>query len=228
MNKNLSLEKADGRKRQKPLLQLALDFLAMDEALQMAALVHPHFDWVEIGTPLVLNEGLRALEVFRRRFPDKKYLADLKIMDAGNFEAGAAFRRGADIVTVLAAADDRTIMGVLQAAEKYNGLVMADLINAPNPRRRARELEKLGVNILCLHTAHDAQGGGKDPLRELKIVRPLVKCRLAVAGGLDSVNAPEAVALGADIVIVGGGITRAPDPKRAASLIHNAIRNVSA
>jgi len=54
---------------------------------------------------------------------------------------------------VLALADDKTIQGVLEAAEEYGGQVMADLINTPDPAGRARELQTLGVPIVCVHTA---------------------------------------------------------------------------
>ena len=42
-------------------------------------------------------------------------------MDAGKIEAAIAFERGADFVTVLAAADDLTIRGAMEAAEASAG-----------------------------------------------------------------------------------------------------------
>jgi len=48
--------------RDRPQLQLALDFVSLNDALRTASAVHPHFDIAEIGTPLIIEEGLRALE----------------------------------------------------------------------------------------------------------------------------------------------------------------------
>src|ERR1700722_19002459 len=75
----------------RPLLQLALDFTDLDQACKVAAAAYPHFDLLEIGTPLIIEEGLGALQKLKARFPDKLFLADLKIMDAGHLEARSGF-----------------------------------------------------------------------------------------------------------------------------------------
>jgi len=210
--------------REHPQLQLAIDVLSTADALAVAEKVYPHFDIAEIGTPLIIEEGVAALEKVKSRFPEKRYLADLKIMDAGFIEASSAFRRGADLVTVLGAADDRTISQALEAVAKYGGRIMADLINVPDPLVRARRLEQLGVPVLCVHTAFDRQAPGVDPMSELSLVRPVVRCELAVAGGLKLENVGRAVAGGGDIVVVGGAIINHTDPGCAAAEIMARIR----
>ena len=182
----------------------------------MARAVYPHFDILEAGTPLVLEEGLAALEALREACPGKRYLADLKIMDAGRLEASSGFRRGADIVTVLGAADDRTVRGALEAASEHGCELMADLINVADPARRARELSAMGVQMLCIHTAHDVWESGGSPLRELEKVRVVTAALLAVAGGLTLASVGPAAAAGADILVVGSAITGARDPRAAA------------
>lgn len=209
------------------LLQLALDVSSTAKALEIAGAVHPHFDIAEIGTPLVIEEGLKALEELKRRFPDKRYLADLKIMDAGSVEAASGFARGADIVTVLAAADDRTVSQALEAAFRHGGRIMADLINVADPPARARRLQDLGVDMICTHTAYDRQGAGIDPLRELAELRGAVRCTLAVAGGLKPEHVRRAVDSGADILIVGGAISAHPDPAAAAGDFMRRLREAS-
>ncbi|ECH9276582.1 3-hexulose-6-phosphate synthase, partial [Salmonella enterica subsp. enterica] len=42
-------------------LQLALDLVDIPGAKQLVAEVQEHIDIVEIGTPVVINEGLRAV-----------------------------------------------------------------------------------------------------------------------------------------------------------------------
>jgi 6-phospho 3-hexuloisomerase len=134
-------------------------------------------------------------------------------MDAGRLEASSGFRGGADVVTVLGAADDRTIRGALEAAAEHGGELMADLINVSDPAGRARELAAMGVRLLCVHTAHDVSESGGSPLRELAVVRDATDARLAVAGGLTLDGAARAVAAGADILIVGSAITGASAPR---------------
>ena len=61
-----------------PLLQCAMDYVAVGPALAMAAKVAPEVDIIEIGTPLCKAEGLNAIRLMRALVPDKLILADLK------------------------------------------------------------------------------------------------------------------------------------------------------
>ena len=64
-------------------LQLALDEMNLVDALRFADKVAEHVDIIEVGTPFVMDEGMRGVREFHRFFPDKEILADLKIMDGG-------------------------------------------------------------------------------------------------------------------------------------------------
>jgi 3-hexulose-6-phosphate synthase/6-phospho-3-hexuloisomerase len=65
---------------------------------------------------------------------------------------------------------------------------------------------------------------GQDPLDKVKAVRKAAPdIRVAAAGGIHSESAPGAVAAGADVVIVGGAITKAVDPKQATLDIKTAM-----
>ena len=203
----------------RPLLQLAIDVQTLTEAERLLEDVYPYFDIAEVGTPLILEEGMAALEALKARRPDRLYLADTKIADAGFLEADGVFRRGADIVTVLGVADNRTIEGALKAASEHSGKVMIDLIHVTNRVMRAKALDALGVHYLCLHTAYDVQSTGVDPLADLHAVRQAVRCSLAIAGGLTIDTVGDAAATGADVVVVGGGIHTQPDRKNAARAI---------
>ena len=69
--------------------------------LRVLASAAPAVDIVEIGTPLLIAEGLGAVRAVCSAHPGMIVLADTKIMDAGGYEARLAFEAGADIVTVL-------------------------------------------------------------------------------------------------------------------------------
>ena len=97
-------------------LQLALDDISTDEALALLDRVHPFIDIVEVGTPFLLEEGLRPVRLFRSRYPDLPVLADAKIMDAGHYEARQAFAAGAAYETVLGVTDLLTVKGCLEVA----------------------------------------------------------------------------------------------------------------
>lgn len=209
-----------------PVLQVALDFVNLSQALRAAEeAVEGGVSWVEAGTPLIKSEGMAAVRELRERFPEKTIVADLKIMDAGRTEVEFAAKAGADVVTVLGAASDETIAECVEAGRSYDALVQVDLIGCPEPAERARRAQELGAAIVGIHTAIDDQMVGASPMEVIERVREAVEIRLAVAGGINSETAPDAVKAGADIVIVGGAIIKAPDATEAARRIMQAIES---
>ncbi|OGF51646.1 MAG: bifunctional hexulose-6-phosphate synthase/ribonuclease regulator [Candidatus Firestonebacteria bacterium GWA2_43_8] len=211
----------------KPILQVALDFVDMHRALKAAEeAVAGGADWTEAGTPLIKAEGLNAIRELKAKFPNKIIVADMKTMDAGRAEVEIAAKAGANIVDVLGAATDSTIAECVEAAGNYGCEVVVDMIAVKDIVKRAREVEKLGVNYIAIHTAIDDQMRGKSPFEILKQVTAVVKIPVAVAGGINSETAVDAVKAGASILIVGGSITKAKDAKKAASDIKKAMSSL--
>lgn len=199
-------------------LQLALDLVNIPEGKQVVAEVQEHIDIVEIGTPVVINEGLRAVKEMKEQFPSLKVLADLKVMDAGAYEVMKAAEAGADIVTVLGATDDATIRGAVEEAKKHNTKILVDMINVKDIETRAREIDALGVDYICVHTGYDLQAEGQSPFEQLRIIKSVVKnSKTAVAGGIKLETLPDVVKANPDLVIVGGGITGQADKKAVAA-----------
>lgn len=198
-------------------LQLALDIYDIPESLEILKELADVVDIVEIGTPMVIREGVRAVKAVKDAYPELCVLADLKIMDGGEMEAKMAFDAGADIVTVLAAAEDTTIKNVVEVACEYGKEVMADLIAVKDLESRAAELDQFGLDYLCVHTAFDIQHTGQSPLNDLKTVKSVLKqTKAAVAGGVKLSTLAEVAAQKPDIVIVGMGITGQQDKKSVA------------
>jgi len=205
-------------------LQVALDFVELSRALKVArAAVAGGADIVEAGTPLIKSEGLDAVRKLREMFPDKTIVADMKTMDAGRIEAEAAAKAGANVMTVLGTADEATIRECVEAGTHYGIDVAVDLIGVADPLECARRAGRLGAAWLDVHCAIDAQMLGEDPLALLKELRGATELTLAVAGGLNSETAAAAAEAGADVIIVGGAITKAVDVKQAAADIRRAI-----
>ncbi|RLF87694.1 Fe-S cluster assembly protein HesB, partial [Thermococci archaeon] len=90
------------------ILQVALDLTDIEQAISIAEkAARGGAHWLEVGTPLIKKEGMRAVELLKRRFPDRKIVADLKTMDTGALEVEMAARHGADVVSILGVADDK-------------------------------------------------------------------------------------------------------------------------
>lgn len=208
-------------------LQLALDDISLVDALVLGQKVRDYVDIFEIGSPFIIDEGMRAVREFRKYFPEKEILADTKIMDAGEYEAELTYEAGADYCTVLGATDILTIEGCLKAAKKYGKQVFVDTICVADIEHRIPEIEGIGVDSISVHVGVDQQAVGQTPLNALKEVKQLSKkSQLSVAGGIKVSTVDQYEALGADIIIVGGGINHAADPvataKALADKIHHA------
>jgi 3-hexulose-6-phosphate synthase/6-phospho-3-hexuloisomerase len=208
----------------KVVLQVALDLLELKRALQIAQeAVDGGADWIEVGTPLIKSEGMAAIRSMRDRFPDSVIVADMKIADTGTLEVEMAAKAGANIVCVLADADDSVIEEAVRAAKLYGIRLMADLINVQDPVSRACHVESLGVDIICAHVGIDQQMTGRHSIELLTLLSGKVHVPLAAAGGIDAESAGDAVRNGADIVIVGGGIVRSADVTGSAKKIRAAM-----
>ncbi|QHZ46007.1 3-hexulose-6-phosphate synthase [Bacillus sp. NSP9.1] len=206
-------------------LQLALDLVNIPEAKKVVKEVQEHIDIVEIGTPVVINEGLRAVKEMKEEFPSLRVLADLKIMDAGAYEVMKASEAGADIITVLGATDNATIKGAVEEAKKQGTQILVDMINVKDLEQRAKDVDALGVDYICVHTGYDLQAEGENPFEQLQTIKRVVNnAKTAVAGGIKLATLPEVVQSQPDLVIVGGGITGSEDKKAVAGQMQTLIK----
>ena len=209
-------------------LQLALDDISLSDALALVDRIQEHIDIVEVGTPLIIEEGLAPVRQLKARFPHLEVLADAKIMDAGEYETRLALEAGADYVTVLGVTDLATVAGCLKTAERYQRTVVVDMICVDDLPGRIDELERIGVNALAVHTGVDQQALGRTPLDDLRLMKSCSRrSTIFVAGGITLENLPQYIALGADVVIVGGGIRHSADPVGQARAFHDLLQRRS-
>jgi 3-hexulose-6-phosphate synthase/6-phospho-3-hexuloisomerase len=211
----------------KPTLQLALDFVNLDQALRVAReATNGGVERLEAGTPLIKSEGLKAVRALRSEFPSATIVADMKVMDAGRVETAAAAKAGADIVHVLGVASDSTVKECIEAARRYDASICVDLVGFEGAEvlaDRARQAEELGAAAVCVHTPIDQQMRAEAPFEDLRAVVAAVSIPVAVAGGINSETVPEAARAGAGIIVVGGAITKSPDATEATRSIIRAI-----
>ncbi len=144
-------------------------------------------------------------------------------MDTGAYEVEIASKAGADIITILAVADDATMAEAAKAARRYGSKVMADLMRCEDKVARAKEVQALGAEYLCVHVSIDEQMVAKSSLEVLQAVAEVAEVPVAVAGGLNSETVVEALEAGASILIVGGAIIKAPKVADAARAVKKAM-----
>lgn len=209
-----------------PLLQVALDYTSLPQALVMAALVAPEVDIIEIGTPLCKAAGLEAIHAIREICPDKLILADFKTPDVGGLEAAMAFDAGADMITVIGGAAIDTVKEAHSVAQKYNKEMLMELTGVRDILARAAEWRRIGVDRIVYHREWDAQSAGREWAEKDKItIRQLIDMgyKVTVTGGITIDLLPFFADLPASVLICGRGIREKPDPRGAARQMRLAI-----
>jgi bifunctional enzyme Fae/Hps len=199
-----------------PYLQVAMDLVDMGKVAQVLKEV-PQNDHViiEAGTPLIKKFGLGVIGEIRKLRPNAFIIADMKILDTGNLEARMAADATADAVVVSGLAPTSTIEKAVAEARKVGIYSIIDMLNVQNP---AKLIEKLKVkpDIVELHRAIDTEETAH-AWGDIAAMKKAAggKLLVATAGGIRVEVVKDALKAGADILVVGRGITASKDIEHA-------------
>jgi 3-hexulose-6-phosphate synthase len=207
-------------------LQVAIDLLSTADALALLNKVAEHVDVIELGTPLIKQQGLSVVTNVKAAYPDKLVFADMKTMDAGELEADLAFKAGADIMTVLASAADSTIAGAVKAGVAHGKAVVADMIGVADKGARMKELKALGVSWVELHAGLDEQAQAGYSIEKLLEAGRDANVPFSVAGGINAERIAGVEFAGATIAVAGAAIYGAKDPGAAAKNLRAKIKQL--
>ncbi|MGG3466059.1 3-hexulose-6-phosphate synthase [Neobacillus pocheonensis] len=206
-------------------LQLALDRMTIANAIELTKKVEDSIDWVEVGTSLIKEYGMKSVKELKQAFPNKVIVADIKTIDNARYEFEMAFKAGADVATVMGVSPIVTIEVCLEVANRYNKLVMVDLLNTSE--EQVRELRKYNQAIFCAHVSKDEQeeAGAQNLGTKNGSLLTDGSLQLAAAGGItmDSLESLRKT-LNPAVVIVGSAITKASNPSEAAGKFKQAIQ----
>jgi 3-keto-L-gulonate-6-phosphate decarboxylase len=134
------------RLRTRFTFQISVDVATLELGLGVAgAALAGGIDIVEMGTPLLKNEGVsNVVPAFRKRFPEALLLADMKTMDGGASEARGVYAGGGNIIDFLALAGVDTARSICAVRDEF--------------RRTGSELPRLAfADILVPHQGPAAQ-----------------------------------------------------------------------
>ena len=208
-------------------IQYAIDN-ALGDGIRIANLIREYVEIIEIGDGVLLRESLKAISLMKQIFPEKKILADLKIMDGGYSMGKEAFELGADIVTVCAAADPDCSLGLVRAAKEAGKESWIDLIGVdPSDYYKYVDfVNQSGADYICAHLSgglfKDEPGiyARKDAI---KLMGKLgFENKVVLSGGLTLEYLPEIRTCNPYHVNLGGVLTRAKDPVKIAKAFFEA------
>src|SRR6185436_12788618 len=151
--------------------QISVDVASLKQGLGVAgAALAGGVDIVEMGTPLLKNEGVsNVVPAFHQRFPEALLLADMKTMDGGAFEARAVYSGGGNIVDFLTLAGMDTAKAICAVRDEWRSadpalprLAFADIM-VPHQGKAAQAVEvalgmlEAGVDGVGVHLQADAR-----------------------------------------------------------------------
>jgi 3-hexulose-6-phosphate synthase len=214
----------------KPLVQIALDTLEYDHALSLASQAAPYIDILEAGTPLIKSVGIRIVTALKETYPEKIVLADLKSSDVGAYEAGMAFKAGADIITTQGITTLATITDVQREADKWERRAEVDMTGVADPLARSKEVKENGIDLVLYHRSIDEEisiGAAWDK-KACQIVKSMCELDLdvSVAGGINLEILPLLAEMPIHGIVVGRGITAQTNPAKAAQEIREAVERI--
>jgi 3-hexulose-6-phosphate synthase len=203
----------------KILIQIALDFPTIEAAIACARLgVQAGVDILEVGTPLIVAQGVNTIGQLKRAFPDYPVLADYKTMDSGGKNVQLTHAQGGQYMTVCGNAPDETVQAAVAAAKETGVKVVVDLIGCKQVQRRALECQGWGVDMLYLHYGADQRraNAAKDSTQWLDEVLSAVSIPVGV-GTFGASDGVAAASRGAALVAIGHPVISSPDPLAALS-----------
>jgi 3-keto-L-gulonate-6-phosphate decarboxylase len=151
--------------------QISVDVATLPQGLAVAsAALAGGVDMVEMGTPLLKNEGVsNVVPAFRKQFPKALLLADMKTMDGGASEARGVYAGGGNIIDFLALAGVDTAKAVCSVRDEFRRsgselprLAFADImLPQQGPAAQAAEaalrMLDAGVDVVGVHLQSDAR-----------------------------------------------------------------------
>lgn len=197
-----------------PIVQIALDYPTIEEALAMARIgVEAGVDWLEIGTPLIICQGLAPIGQMVRAFPNYPVLADYKTMDSGGKNVERTKAQGGHVMTVCANSPDETVKSAIATGKELGILVVADTIGVKDQAARSRQCADWGVDMIYLHYGADQRryDDSQDSTQWIAEVLSAVKIPVGV-GCFGVEDAVRAVSMGAELVAIGHPLITGPNP----------------
>jgi 3-dehydro-L-gulonate-6-phosphate decarboxylase len=208
----------------KPLLQIALDTLSFEDAFRVLGNgLDETVDIIEVGTLLLLGEGLRAVDILRTIYPRKLLVADFKCI-APHFGT-EILKHDPDFVTVLSGAEAQVPKLISEEALKREKgqQVQIELYNQTPTPQDIHAWQQMGIS----HIIYSRPRSRKGPWSAEDRAEIEVLCKLGMqvtaTGGVAYEDLDILAGLPIFAVICGRSVRNAPEPAAEAGRIKQKI-----
>lgn len=207
-------------------VQFAVDCMDLGRGLELSLMVRDYIEIIELGEEFIARYGHLAIQEFKALFPEKKILADIKIMDSGYKVGLPCLEAGADIITVCAKAKEKTVAEAIRAARETGKECMVDLVAVDDFAPYVDLINRLKPDYVCAHLSGDdsRDGQAKTTERLEKMIADIsafdFDCKLVLSGAIQVENMEAVKKANPYHVIVGRAIKEAADPAAVAKAFY--------
>lgn len=192
-------------------LQISFDILDLERALTIAQEVTPYADIIEIGTPLIYQHGIKAIEQLKQAVPDATILVDAKIVDNGRDMVTLLAKAGARWITVMAGTSQHVIHAACATADSLGVKIMLDLRDSASVAQSALEAKNLGAHALLCHLPHNEQDSGTMSDR-WEMIKGNASLPIFISDSINRNNVSSIISLKPTGMIVGKSIVESNNP----------------
>ena len=209
-------------------IQFAVDCLDLGRGMELSLAVQDYIEVIELGEEFIARYGHLAIQEFKAQFPEKKILADIKVMDSGYKVGLPCLEAGADIITVCARAKEKTIEEAIRAARETGKECMVDMVAVEDFSAVAEMVNRLKPDYVCAHLSGDdsRDGQAKTTERLEKMIADIMEfdfgCKLVLSGAIRMENIEAVKKANPYMIIVGRAIKEASDPTAVAKVFYEA------
>lgn len=196
-------------------MQISYDFTNLSQAIEIAKQTAPFADILEIGSLLMIAEGINAIKEFKANFPDKQILADVKLVDRVSEIIPLLTDAESKYITVLYGTSNKVIKKATSLARSLNAKVVLDLIDPDTMGQGALDAQSLNVDHILFHYPHEV-GETFSHIEQWELVKGNTQLPIFISGRINKTNIKEIVKLKPQGVVIGHAITKAEFPEAQA------------
>lgn len=211
----------------KPKLQVALDTLSLEDAFRtLGNGLDDVVDIIEVGTMLLLTEGLRAVTIMRTIYPQKLIVADFKSV-APHF-GSQCLKRSPNFTTVLSCAEDHVKKAVADEAKERgeNQEVQIEIYGNDWTWDDVKIWKEMGINHVIYSRPRSRKGPwGQEDIDDVRKFLAL-GMQVTCTGGVTYDDLDIMAGLPIYAIICGRSVRNAENPAAEALRIKNRINEL--